>query len=119
MIHGHVHSHEAIVELEIASTESSHAIKIESVIDTGYNGQLTLPFELVSQLQLSFVGHRRGQLADGSITVLNLYLAHVEWHVTHRLPRENNAKPENKSIAPPLGSGTASEAVNVDDVTFP
>ena len=54
--------------------------QIEAVIDTGYNGYLTLPGRLVTALQLPFAGHRRGTLADGSVTRLDVYLASVVWH---------------------------------------
>jgi predicted aspartyl protease len=55
--------------------------QIAAVIDTGYNGELTLPDALVDDLQLPFAGYRRGMLADGSIAVLPVYLATVKWHM--------------------------------------
>jgi clan AA aspartic protease len=82
MIQGHVNNHEAIVELEIAANTGSQLLKLQATIDTGYNGQLTLPAEAISLLQLPFAGHRRGMLADGSIAILELYLAQVIWHDT-------------------------------------
>lgn len=54
--------------------------RIEAVIDTGYNGYLTLPGDLVVSLHLPFAGHRRGMLADGSVVRLEAYLALVNWH---------------------------------------
>lgn len=34
----------------------------------------------MTKLRLQFVGHRRGTLADGSITWLKVYLANLVWH---------------------------------------
>ena len=79
MIRGIIHNHEAIVELEVSGL-GQPTQQIEAVIDTGYNGYLTLPSHLVTSLQLPFVGHRRGTLADGSVARLDAYLATVVWH---------------------------------------
>ena len=79
MIRGTIRNREAIIELEV-SGPGQPAQQFEAVIDTGYNGYLTLPSHLVTALQLPFVGHRRGTLADGSVTRLDAYLATVVWH---------------------------------------
>jgi len=57
---------------------------VDAVLDTGFNGFLTLPSHVVQTLQLPFVGHRRATLGDGSIVVLDLYLATVLWHEQER-----------------------------------
>ncbi len=79
MIRGTVRNREALIELEVSDSGQPVA-KLEAVIDTGYNGYLTLPYDLVTALQLPFAGHRRGTLADGSVTRLDVYLASVVWH---------------------------------------
>jgi clan AA aspartic protease len=79
MIRGTIRNREAIIELGVAGL-GQPAVQIEAVIDTGYNGYLTLPDDLVTALQLPFAGHRRGRLADGSVTRLDVYLASVVWH---------------------------------------
>lgn len=79
MISGRVRNREAIIELEIAGP-SPPPQQVEAVIDTGYNGYLTLSGHLVTILQLPFAGHRRGTLADGSIIRLDVYMASVDWH---------------------------------------
>jgi len=79
MIRGTIRNREALVEFEV-SGPGQPAQHIEAVIDTGYNGYLTLPSHLVTALKLPFVGHRRGTLADGSVTRLDAYLATVAWH---------------------------------------
>jgi clan AA aspartic protease len=57
---------------------------VDAVLDTGFNGFLTLPSHVVHTLRLPFVGHRRATLGDGSIAVLDLYLATVLWHEQER-----------------------------------
>ncbi len=79
MISGRILNREAIVEIEV-SGPGQPARQIKGVIDTGYNGYLTLPGHLVTALQLSFAGHRRGTLADGSVTRMDVYIAGVIWH---------------------------------------
>ncbi len=82
MITGRVRNLEAIVELEVAGPTGQRQA-VGAVIDTGYNGHLTLPANVVSSLGLPFAGHRRGKLADGSITILDVHLA-VIWHGRQR-----------------------------------
>jgi clan AA aspartic protease len=79
MITGAIRNREAIIGLDV-SGPGPLTQQTEAVIDTGYNGYLTLPPDLVARLQLPFAGHRSGKLADGSITVLNVYLGRVVWH---------------------------------------
>jgi clan AA aspartic protease len=78
MIEGTVRNREALVELTIAGPTGLR-LQIEAVIDTGYNGYLTLPESLVNTLQLPFSGHRRGMLADGSVIRLDVFLASLSW----------------------------------------
>ena len=80
MIHGTVTSdREAMIDLEVSGSDRQ-AQRIEAIIDTGFNGFLTLPSNLISGLKLPFVGNRRATLGDGSIAVLDVYLATVLWH---------------------------------------
>jgi clan AA aspartic protease len=52
---------------------------IEAVIDTGYDGWLTLPPAMISQLCLPWDRQGRGWLADGSEIVFDIYEGRVEW----------------------------------------
>jgi clan AA aspartic protease len=79
MISGIVTNREATIDLEVSGAGQSR-VEIKAVVDTGYNGYLTLDGDLVSALQLPFAGHRRGTLADGSIANLEVYIANVSWH---------------------------------------
>lgn len=71
MIVGILRNREAIIDLEVSA--SGHPPqRVEAILDTGFNGALTLPRRLVTELQLTFVGHRRGTLADGTIRRLDV-----------------------------------------------
>ena len=70
---------EAVIELQVAGP-ARQTRPVQAVIDTGYNGYLTLPSHLITALHLPFGGHRRAALADGSIVILDVYLATVVWH---------------------------------------
>ena len=68
----------AVVRLSILdTTQQPHDVK--AVIDTGFNGFLTLPRAMVQTLQLPLAGNRQVTLGDGSMVVLDLYLATVVW----------------------------------------
>lgn len=54
-------------------------IQIEAVIDTGYNGFLTLPRTTIEELDLTFVGPTRAALGDGNEVTMDLFLASVQW----------------------------------------
>ena len=64
------------------STHQPH--DVDAVIDTGFNGFLTLPRAMVQTLQLPLAGNRRVTLGDGSTVILDLYLATVLWDTRPR-----------------------------------
>ena len=74
---------EATIRLTVRGPHQ-HQQEVEAVIDTGFNGFLTLPSHVVHALQLPFVGNSRATLGDGSTVVLDLYLASVLWHAQER-----------------------------------
>lgn len=55
-------------------------VAIETVLDTGFNGYLTLPKEIITKLNLPLVGNRRAMLGDGQVVVLDVYMGAVLWH---------------------------------------
>ena len=84
MITGQVTANrEAVIELEIVSSNQKTE-RVEAVIDTGFNGYLTLPSNLVNRLNLQLAGNRRATLGDGNTVVLDVYLAKVIWHGQER-----------------------------------
>ena len=52
---------------------------VEAVLDTGFNGFLTLPPILIASLRLPWLCRQQGQLADGSILAFDVYVAKVDW----------------------------------------
>jgi clan AA aspartic protease len=75
---GIVRSREARLRLK-ARGPGGRTREIESVIDTGYTGMLTLPPGLVRQLRLRWHSHGRGILADGSECLFHVYEALLVW----------------------------------------
>ena len=77
---------EAIVPLTVQGP-SGQTREIEAVIDTGYNGFLTLPQNLVTELDLAYRDRGRAILADGSETFLEIYDVVVLWDGNRRNTR--------------------------------
>lgn len=50
-----------------------------AIVDTGFDGWLSLPPDFIAVLGLAWQRFGRAQLADGSETVLNIYEATVVW----------------------------------------
>lgn len=59
--------------------------EVEAVVDTGYNGFLTLPASLVASLGLTWLCRQQGRLADGSILTFDVYVAIVDWQGKRRI----------------------------------
>jgi len=55
---------------------------VVALIDTGFGGQLTLPISLIRVLALPLSGRVAGVLADGTVTLFDVYRAQVEWDGT-------------------------------------
>lgn len=84
MISGKVTTNrEAVIKLEVVGSNQRKE-KIVAIIDTGFNGYLTLPSGLINHLKLQLSGNRRATLGDGNVVVLDVYLAKVLWHEQER-----------------------------------
>jgi clan AA aspartic protease len=59
-------------------------LKIEAVVDTGFNGFLALPISVVSALQLPFLNYFDASLADGSRIRLTVHAALLVWDGNER-----------------------------------
>ena len=70
---------EAIIRLTLRGP-TGRSRRIRAVIDTGFDGSLSLPASLITELELPW--HRRAiaELADGSETVFDVYRAVVVWN---------------------------------------
>ena len=84
MIHGVVSTNrEATISLVIVN-ENRQTKLITAVIDTGYTGFLSLPSEIITELNLSWTGIDRGTLGDGSEVTFEVYAAKVIWDGEYR-----------------------------------
>ena len=79
MITGVVTSNlEAVIRLEVRGPH--HDVpEVEAVIDTGFNGWLSLPGSLIDRLRLPWLTRGRVILADGSEHECDVYAATVIW----------------------------------------
>jgi clan AA aspartic protease len=69
---------EVILRLSLIGN-NGQSQEIEVVIDTGYNGTLTLPPEMIASLSLAPLGSRGVTLADGSVVLLNVFRVGILW----------------------------------------
>jgi clan AA aspartic protease len=74
---------EAVIRLTVRGLRGQRRTTT-AVIDTGYNGSLSLPPALIRSLGLPWRRRGRALLADGSETLFDIYEATVVWH-GHRL----------------------------------
>ncbi len=75
---------EAVLSLELVGTDGSQ-VQIEAVIDTGYNGFLTVPTSVVALLDLEWLGRDQRILADGQTTYFDVYRSVVLWEGAPRI----------------------------------
>ena len=79
MIEGYVNvNHEAVVPIPLLGP-AGQTREVIAVVDTGFNGFLTLPTTLVADLGLSVVGDGEAVLADGSEAAFDVYSVTVVW----------------------------------------
>jgi clan AA aspartic protease len=78
MITGIVHDLEPIIPLSVCDSNGKIYTQ-DAIIDTGFDGWLSLPPDLINQLNLSWKRRGRAILGDGSECVFNVYEAVVVW----------------------------------------
>jgi clan AA aspartic protease len=79
MMTGVVNAHlEALVRLTVGGPGGQEQ-EIEAVIDTGFDGSLSLPPTLIDTLGLPWRRRGRAVLADGSESVFDIYEASLIW----------------------------------------
>ncbi len=69
---------QAVIHLTVRGPAGQEQ-KVEAIIDTGFDGSLSLPSALVVQLGLPWRRRGRALLADGSESVFDIYEAIVDW----------------------------------------
>ena len=75
---------EALLGVEVLSQAGSSSLRVETVVDTGFTGHLTLPRATVDALGLPIIGSAESILADGSLVMEDVCLARVLWHGAER-----------------------------------
>ena len=65
--------------------------RIRAVVDTGFNGTLTLPSILIAELELPWDRRANAELADGSQVVFDVHKAVVVWNRRRRMIRVDSA----------------------------
>jgi clan AA aspartic protease len=78
MIVGVVKSREPRIRLRIKGHHGREC-EVEAVVDSGYTGWLTLPPEVIEDLDLRWRTFGRATLADGSVSYFDVYQAKVLW----------------------------------------
>ena len=53
--------------------------EIDAVVDSGYTGWLTLPSDVIEELELPWRTFARATLADGSVSYFDVYQAKIFW----------------------------------------
>lgn len=71
---------EATIPLTLLGNSAGQSRAIQAIIDTGFTDRLTLPQEIVDDLDLPFRGSVDATLADGSIETLPMYRVRLLWH---------------------------------------
>jgi clan AA aspartic protease len=79
MIRGSVNPRNEIVFRITILDSQGNPHELETILDTGFNGALTLPSATIFQLGLPWASRASGVLADGSIGEFDVYRATVIW----------------------------------------
>jgi clan AA aspartic protease len=69
---------EPIVPLSIRRSDGK-VFTQDAIVDTGFNGWLSLPSDLITELNLQWKRRGRAILGDGSECVFNIYEAVLVW----------------------------------------
>ena len=84
MIRGVVTSHyEATIQLFVIGPKGQREL-IEAIVDTGFDGWLSLPYSLVNELELPWQGLGQALLADGSECDYDIHDGTVVWDCEER-----------------------------------
>jgi clan AA aspartic protease len=93
MMQGRVNQRcEAVIS--IAVRRSGKIKSVDAVIDTGFNGFLSLPINIIRELGLPWKYRDRATLGDGSETLFDVYDAEVIWDGQYREIEINAAETE-------------------------
>jgi clan AA aspartic protease len=100
MILGSVTSrYEAVLRLEVRGP-LGQVESVDAVIDTGFDGWLTLPRAAISRLGLAWRSRARALLADGSESIFDIHEGTVIWDGQAR-----QASVDESDVTPLVGMG--------------
>ena len=98
MITGIVNAdYEAIIRLRVQGP-TGHEHEVDAIIDTGFNGFLTLPPRLVAVLELTRLSRGRALLANGSEELFDIHGVTVLW-----AGEERHVEVDSVNAAPLVG----------------
>jgi len=83
------------IELDLEILVHQTPVALTAVLDTGFNGHLTLPPSILAAIGTPLVSTRKATLADGSAAVFKTYIVTIRWHGVDRqiLTLEADATP--------------------------
>lgn len=70
---------EAVIDLVVCGS-NGQTKELQAMIDTGFDGSLTLPAKIITSLGLPWRRRGRSLLADGNESLFDIYEATVIWH---------------------------------------
>jgi len=70
---------EILLSLNLLAADGSN-VSVQAMLDTGFNGFLTLPPSLLQLMTARLIGTRRAELGDGRITEFRAFMVTVVWH---------------------------------------
>jgi clan AA aspartic protease len=83
MMYGSVNQNcEAILSIVVKNNVKTQLV--DAVIDTGFSGFLTLPFNIIASLDLTWKGRDVATLGDGTSCIFEVYIADVIWDGHYR-----------------------------------
>jgi len=83
VIHGTVVGLQAQIGVILCLCKGTN-LEIKCVVDTGFEGFLTLPPDAINELGLTYVARINANLADNSNVATNVYLATILWNGVER-----------------------------------
>ncbi len=78
MITGVVTANAAVIAIHLVST-NGQTTTLDAIVDTGFNGFLTLPLPEIARLGFAYQGNMEAVLGDGSDTMMDMFLGAVRW----------------------------------------
>ena len=79
MIEGRINSqYEPIITIRVSGPNGT-PIEVDAVIDTGFNGFLCLPLEVVESARMPYLYSTTARMADDQDRTMRLHQAEVDW----------------------------------------